>query len=43
MFTIVHMEQVMPITRPLALQISFYNGYESVAKGISDHEQVLVI
>ena len=43
MFTIVHMEQVTPINRPLVLQILFYSGYESVAKGISDCKQVLAI
>ena len=35
MFTIVHIEHVTPINGPLALQISFYSGYEGVGKGIS--------
>ena len=42
-FTIVHMEHVIPINSPLALLISFYSGYDSADKAISFHEQVLAI
>ena len=42
-FTIVHMEHVMPIYRPLALLINFCSGYEGAGKAISVHEHVLVI
>ena len=39
-FTIVYMEHVTPIDRPLALLISFYSGYEGAGKAISVCEQV---
>ena len=37
------MEQVTPINRFLALQNSFYSGYEDAGKAISVCEQVLAI
>ena len=43
MFTIVYMEHVMPIKRPLVLLILFLSGYEGVGKAISVCNQVLAI
>ena len=42
-FTIVYMEDMMPINQPLVLLISFYSGYEGADKTIGVHKQVLDI
>ena len=42
-FTIVYMEHMTPINRPLALVISFHSDYKSAGKAISVHKQVIAI